>query len=134
MAVPEREDVLRRVFDVLDVHVAHAQRGVQRPDEQRGDEGNELHFAARSVSDYRPGTFQRTLSRSPLFSTQLSTNPHDVQMNHDVYTAPNTVRFNGIIVAHVRRRETRISFEAHLGHRPVFFTETSWQKTNVATG
>lgn len=44
MTVPEREDVLRLRLDVLDVDVADAQRGVERADEERGDEGEKLHL------------------------------------------------------------------------------------------
>jgi len=46
-------------------------------------------------------------------------------MNADEYTAPNAVRFVGIIVAHIRLLETLRSAEPHFGQTPEFFNRTS---------
>jgi hypothetical protein len=85
-----------------------------------------LGWVAACASHHVPGelNFLPIFSRSSLLSTHVSTNPQDVQMNHDVYTAPKAVRFMGIMVPHNLRLETLISVEVHFGQTPVCFKAT----------
>src|SRR5688572_24648469 len=116
MPVPEREDVPRRVHQVLRAHVRDAQGRVERADEERCNEGEELHALSCLTTPHPPSapsplTEGRRLSRHTSIESLLPAHGEKVPKADEGYSIQGeSIHWGGVYRGHVRIRAWERSF------------------------